>query len=359
MKQIMRNKIASILTLVMVFSFFPGATQATEPIHSILTELSHLPEFKDSSGNWQVMEIVAYGQKEQLTNTKTFLENAKKVAKSDPSKTLSTDFETTAMALTSMGYNAKSFDVGEGQGVDLINIISNYNKDEEVPCLGTIFGYMYALMAYDSGDYKLPENAYWTREVIIDYLIHTAQHNDGGWAFDMDIESLSEPDTTAMVISALTPYITDENVYAAIEKGLTFLSDGYQKNGGYISWGSVNSNSAAMVIVALSGLGIDAGTDERFVKDDISLVDHLLTFKADDKGFGYDDTTYNEFATEQVFRALVAYSNFLDLKAPYNIYLFGERDSLTSSSTGVLGFIKKAIESIRMMIDYMKTQVTP
>ena len=45
------------------------------------------------------------------------------------------------------------------------------------------------------------------------------------------------------------------------------MSNAQNENGGFASWGSVNSESCAQVLVALTSLGIDPTNDERFIKN--------------------------------------------------------------------------------------------
>lgn len=61
-----------------------------------------------------------------------------------------------------------------------------------------------------------------------------------------------------MAIQALAPYYsTNSDVKEAIDKALTAMSNAQNENGGFASWGSVNSESCAQVLVALTSLGID------------------------------------------------------------------------------------------------------
>ena len=61
---------------------------------------------------------------------------------------------------------------------------------------------------------------------------------------------------TAMAIQALAPYYkTNETVKAAVDKALEALSALQRSDGGFGSWGTVNSESCAQVIVALTALG--------------------------------------------------------------------------------------------------------
>ena len=81
-----------------------------------------------------------------------------------------------------------------------------------------------------------------------------------------------------MAIQSLAPYYDkDEKVKASVDRGLNWLSKP-KSDGGYSSWGSINSESIAQVIVALTSLGIDPHNDPRFVKNGNSVVDALLSF---------------------------------------------------------------------------------
>lgn len=176
----------------------------------------------------------------------------------------------------------------------------------------------FALLAYDAGAYTLPAGAVNTREKLIADLL-AAQNADGGWSYQSDV---SQASMTAMVLSALAPYRTDAEIAAAIDRALTCLSDMQQENGGYLFDGKDNSNDCAMVIVALSALGIDADSDPRFIKAGGSVFAHLLTFVTAEQMFGYEDTmAENPLSTEQGLRALIAYRNRSD--AGFAAYRFG------------------------------------
>ena len=126
-----------------------------------------------------------------------------------------------------------------------------------------------------------------------------------------------------MTIQALAPYYkTNAKVKTAVDKGLTWLSAHQQEDGGFASWGAVNSESCAQVIVALAALGIDPLTDSRFIKNGITALDALCGYYTQDdtlgKGFahvkqssgGYVGGAYNQMATEQAYYALNAYYRF-------------------------------------------------
>ncbi len=304
--------LAALTAAMDALVFDEGASKA-RIIQTILTAISN--SLKGSSGDWDVMDMAAYGMGGYM-DIDTLVANALSVY--NKTSAPATDYERVAISLTSMGIDATAVDDGEGGTADFIEKIANYNAGAQTPSLGTINNYIFALIAYDSGDYGLPPTANWTREKIMQYLL-TAQLGDGGWALN---GNKADPDITGMAISALANYRDDENVEAALEDAVNCLSGMQTVSGGFESWGEENSNSASMVIVALSALGIDADTDPRFIKEDISAVDALLSYKTTDNKFGFTDTKYNGMASEQGFRALVAYTKMLDAGKPYNIYIF-------------------------------------
>ena len=138
-------------------------------------------------------------------------------------------------------------------------------------------------------------------------------------------ETFADPDTTGTALAALAKYNTEDYpaVQAFITKAVAGLSAAQRDNG---SFGNVNSD--AMVIAGLTALGIDPGTDARFVKGSCSLADALLLYVNDTKnGFstGYVSGTQGEkaqaLATEQGFRALVTLEQFAkDTSKAFNIY---------------------------------------
>ena len=64
----------------------------------------------------------------------------------------------------------------------------------------------------------------------------------------------------------------------------------------------------AQMIVALSALGIDCETDERFT----NVLDNMLLFALEDGSFEKGKGSgSNQMSTEQAFYAMVAYSRYL------------------------------------------------
>lgn len=163
-----------------------------------------------------------------------------------------------------------------------------------------------------------------SREALIEAILD-GQLEDGGWDI---MGAQADPDMTAMALQALAPYYTGDErftkliseellsqVKLAVDSGLEALSDMQTGDGSFESWGSASAESCAQVVVALSSLGIDSGKDSRFVKDEGSLLEALLSYHEEDGGFSHvHDGGTNQMATEQCFYALVAYDRFVEGK---------------------------------------------
>lgn len=170
-------------------------------------------------------------------------------------------------------------------------------------------GAVYALIALDTYGYEIPTAGdgatQTTRENLINYILDNQLEN-GGWTF---FGSTADPDMTGMAIQALAPYYSkNADVKTAVDKALDVLSASQLENGGVASWGTVSVESCAQVLSALSSLGINADTDERFIKNGNTLVDAIMDFSVEN-GFAHvKDSGYNQMATEQAYYALVSYN---------------------------------------------------
>ncbi|MDE6538825.1 MAG: terpene cyclase/mutase family protein, partial [Ruminococcus sp.] len=219
-------------------------------------------------------------------------------------KVKSTENSRLIVALSSIGKNAES--VGDW------NLITPYNDNFNWIKKQGINGPIWTLIALDTQNYQTSDST--VRQQCIDYILGL-QFDDGGWALS---GTSADPDITAMALQALANYTDDEKVAAAVERGISTLSSLQKDNGGYASWGSINSESIAQVITACTALEIDPATDERFIKNGHSAVDALLEFY--DKGstdFTFRHTMDgkgNAMATDQAAYALVAYQRFVDGK---------------------------------------------
>ncbi len=217
-----------------------------------------------------------------------------------------TEYSRTILALTAIGKDPTN--VG---GYDLLSKLADM---DDVTFQG-LNGAIFALIALDSNKYDVPAVAdggkQVTRDGLVAYILEQ-QLSDGGWALSGDS---ADPDMTAMALQALAAYRTgDKAVQSAVDKALKTLSDMQHSDGGYSSWGTLNSESCAQVIIALTALGIDPAKDSRFAKNGLTVLDALLSFAADG-GFRHTaDGERNDMATEQALCALTAYARLLDGK---------------------------------------------
>ena len=109
----------------------------------------------------------------------------------------------------------------------------------------------FTLMAYDSMDFEIPQDAMWSREELIDMILDFQNQENGGFGL-ADNKTVSV-DMTAMALQALVPYNTDQypKVQAAFEKGLDYLRGQMLSDCGFYVEGANNGCSAAQVLMLL------------------------------------------------------------------------------------------------------------
>lgn len=215
----------------------------------------------------------------------------------------STENSRTILGLTAAGYDAANV-----AGVDLTAGLTDMAY---LRAQGTN-GPIWALIALDCHGYDIPQCADGEEQTTCEGLVAeilSYQCSDGGWALMGDE---SDVDMTAMALTALAPYKDDVEVKAAVDAALAYLSDAQQDDGGFMGWGTANSESCAQVIVALTALGIDPAADSRFVKNGASPLDGLCAFACEGGGFCHsnEQAEPDGMATEQGFYALAAYDRF-------------------------------------------------
>lgn len=147
----------------------------------------------------------------------------------------STDNSRVILALTAIDRN-----VTDVAGHNLLIGIS----DMEYIQRQGINGVMYALIAFDSGNYQIPKvfdgGDQVTREKLIDCILD-AQLDDGGWSL---AGTTADIDMTAIAIQSLAPYYdSDAKVKTAVDRAVELLSERQSDNGGYGSFESANIES--------------------------------------------------------------------------------------------------------------------
>lgn len=259
------------------------------------------PTVNSTGGEWMVIGLARSGRTVPAGYYDNVVEYVK--AKADANERLHptkvTDNARVILALTAIGK-----DVTNVGGHNLLKGLDSMDYVQAQDINGPIF----TLIALDSHNYPTMGDV--TREKLIQVILD-AQLNDGGWGLSAD---KADPDMTAMAIQALAPYYkTNETVKAAVDKALEALSALQHSDGGFDSWGTVNSESCAQVIVALTALGIDPTADSRFVKNGHTVLDALAGFYVTGGGFRHTaGGERNDMATEQGYYALAAYYRFVN-----------------------------------------------
>ena len=162
-----------------------------------------------------------------------------------------------------------------------------------------IMSWIFALHLVNNG----VSSAAYTASSLLNELL-SQQAPDGGWSLN---GKTGDIDVTAMTLQALAPYRDTDAVSAAISGGIDFLAAAQLSSGAYQSFGTENPESTAQVWTALSMLGIDALSDERFIREGNTLLDGILQFRLDDGRFSHTlGGDVSEMATMQVCEALIA-----------------------------------------------------
>lgn len=189
-----------------------------------------------------------------------------------------------------------------------------------------INGPIWTLIALDTVGYETSDPT--IREQCIEYILDS-ELEGGGWSSGTSID----PDMTGMALQALAPYRDDADVSAAGQRAFVKLSKIQQDNGGFYSWGTVNAESCAQVIVACTAWGINPDTDPMFVKGDKSVLDALLAhLVADGNAFEHIiGSGKNAMATDQACYALVAYDRFMNRQTA----LYDMTDGLSTCVVGI------------------------
>lgn len=142
-------------------------------------------------------------------------------------------------------------------------------------------------------------------DILADIL--SLQLADGGWAIS---GTVSDADTTAIVLQALAAYDTPE-INESKERALRVLSGMQTENGGYRSYGAENCESACQVLIALTALGIDPMTDAAFIKNGHTVLDAIASFRLPNGGYSHvTGGKENTMAARQALLAYAAYEKY-------------------------------------------------
>lgn len=252
---------------------------------------------QDNFNDWDVLALARSG-KEIPSAYYSVLEQYVKEKKGD--FRLVTDYERMALAVSAIGK-----DPANVAGYNLLEKIYNHPR---MTNQGTN-GLVYALIALDAKATSIPSSALWTRDKLLKELL-AQQLEDGGFPISKSAKGTSDMDMTAMALQALAKYQDHQDVKAATERALSWLSKQQLNNGGFKAFGVETSESISQVIIALTSLGVDLN-DKSFVKEG-SLLSALKAYQNKDGGFAHEPKgESNYMATHQALLALSSYERAL------------------------------------------------
>ena len=266
--------------------------------------------FAGATDAWRVLDLAASGR---LTAEEAEAFTAAALADlEDPDNTA---YQRNLLALVAAGTDPTAVATADGAR-DLVAEMA-----QRVSAASPVNVQAFTLLVYAAAPSGAPADAKISEDALVSSVL-SKQLSDGGFSYS---GSSADADMTAMVISALQPYATgNDKVQDAVNRALVALHAIQNADGGWSASGKgvvegTNANSTAMAVIALASVGVDPATQWATEDGSTPLSALLSQATADKTGFIYDGKA-NDSATEQGFRALVAYQGLKNTGAAYNIY---------------------------------------
>ncbi|RXT05646.1 S-layer homology domain-containing protein, partial [Ammoniphilus sp. CFH 90114] len=266
-----------------------------ESINQIINNVSSKILTNGVKSDWDAIAVALAGKKVPQSYLDKLIAE---VRKNNGSYSLATEYA--RILLTAKALGADPTDLG---GYNLVEKLYNFGNLSQYTN-----GLIYALIALDSGQYNIPTDAKWTKTKILNNIIQK-QNADGGWSWT---GSTSDIDVTGMALTALAPYYEKQEVLEAINKGITFLKNKQKASGGFMISGDPVP-SVAQAVIGLTSVGISPSNEE-FTKQNVNLIDYLLSFYKQDEKLFYYGQAGPSMATQQALQALVSYKHYIEAK---------------------------------------------
>ncbi len=250
---------------------------------------------------WGIYALLRDGQTVPQQKLDSYYSDVVTNVRSWKSDVLATEVERTALALNIMGK-----DITNVGGVNLVERICDH---QDLTKQGSN-ALAWALIALDMNNTQIPADMKWSRESMIAELLKY-QNKDGG--FGLDKTGVSGVDMTAMCIQALARYRKQDEVAAAIEKGMKYLEAETAKN---LNLG--NSESISQVIITLAVLNRDIVAEPGFGDELENVMSALAEYMVAGEGFKHDKNgKVDKMASVQAMQALCAYERYLNGESGY------------------------------------------
>ncbi len=301
----MKKLIALVLIFVLLFSAcgaekigmdydFSGVMEET--MAHIIEEAPN-PGHSHINGEWSVIVAARSGAEVPEGWYDTYYANLCEeliASEGELTKTKHSDYSRTVLTLTAIGK-----DPSDVAGYNLFESYADYEFVTHQGIPGSIF----ALISLDSIGYEVPKGDV-TREKLIEHIL-SEEYEGGGWAL---MGEEPDVDMTAQAIQAFAPYYGEnEEITAAVERAVAVLSEVQKPDGGFFAWESENVQTAAQVVIALSSIGIDIRTDERFIKGENWIGSYIMRYYLGEGAFCHTiGMGENAMATDQCMQAFTA-----------------------------------------------------
>ncbi len=245
------------------------------------------------ASDWYIMSKLRTGQTISDAEKEGYGQSAVSVVSKWKANQKPTEIARVALTLSAMGK-----DITNVGGVNLAAML--YSSDRLEDGSNEL---SWTLIALDATSQKIPADAKWNRESMIDALLGFQNENGGFGLFDNKSTGV---DMTAMILQALAPYVKEAKVQTAVDKALAYLKDAMDEEYAYTS-----SESAAQVILALACLKLDA-VDAGFAAESKSIFSTLeKNYCVKDGGYAHlKNGAANAMASYQIMEAYEAYRRF-------------------------------------------------
>ena len=309
----MKKRGCQILVLFMTAGMLTGCGDGTPKLEDALKKTASYemktvedPASDALGGEWTVMALARSGEEVDENYFEKYRANVEKRVKEQEgvlSENRYTEYSRAVLALKSIGKDPT--DIG---GYDIEKPLEDFDTVVSQGLNGAI----YALLALNADDPDANKDGE-LEQKYLDYIVEK-EKDDGGFSLD-DNATNGDVDLTAMTLQCLEPYQDENDVKEVIDKGVEFLADTQDDDGGYTAYGAKSSESISQTVIALSAVGVDCNEDERFQKDGKGLYDTLMTFCQKDGSFKHIlDGESDPMATDQAFCAMVAYQRYQNKK---------------------------------------------
>lgn len=287
--------------------------EALKKAESYLQKTVTSPVVNTLSGEWSVLAMARdgyltdYARNAYLTELYKTLQDKKGILH----HVKYTEYSRVVIALSALNISPTSVN-----GYNLLEPLADFKKVSGQGINGSSF----ALIALDTKKYEIPElkngKTQTTRDALIADILGK-EIEGGGWALSGNI---ADPDVTAMTIQSLVPYMSRNDVNAAVNRGIEKLAALQDADGGYSSdFISESGNpvknleSSAQVVIALSAVDASLIQQEKFMKNGKTLLDELLRYQKEDGSFCHVIGEKSDaMATDQGTLALLVWSRAMN-----------------------------------------------